>query len=213
MVQRLGGGEISLDRLFSGNMSSGPEWLASWSLKPLDTQTPLEQFLQGNIRSMAWNHDGDTHVPDKIGFTPNRLSPRAIEFAVQLSRVDLKFPLQQLNGLRIPEEPSYQLLIDTVAASRRMLESSTPRAFIDAISSLLKSLEGPLTYVIMKHIGDLCADSDEWRKASLIYDAVSLPYGTRLCWLRRLGRQQKTTIFPSILRESVWSLARVFIRP
>lgn len=173
MVQRLSGGEITLDRLFSGSMTSGPEWLASWSLKPLDTQTPLEQFLQFNIRSMAWNNDGDTHVPDKIGFTPDRLSPQAIEFAVQLARVDLKFPLQHFNGLRVPEEPSYQLLIDTLAASREMLESSTPRAFLDAISSLLKSLEGPLSPVIMKHIGDLCADSDEWRKASVIYDAVA----------------------------------------
>jgi len=173
MVQRLSGGEITLDRLFSGTMSSGPGWLTSWSFKPLDTQNPLEQYLQFNIRSMAWNHDGDTHVPDKIGFTSDRLSPQAIEFAVQLGRVDLKFPPQHLSGLRIPEEPSYQLLIDTLAASRVMLESSTPRAFLDAISSLLKPLEGPLPPVILKHIGDLCADSDEWRKASLIYEAVA----------------------------------------
>jgi len=41
-----------------------------------------------------------------------------------------------------------------------------------AILPPLDAIEGPLATIIMKHLGDLCADADAWDKALALYDAA-----------------------------------------
>src|SRR6185312_6233885 len=51
--------QIALEDLFDQTITSDDLSLGSWALKPLEANTPLDQYLQRRIRSFSWANDSD----------------------------------------------------------------------------------------------------------------------------------------------------------
>jgi len=169
IVDQMSGGKISVSQLFDEVVTSGPEWLDSWLLQPREAHTPLEKYLQFHVRAIAWQNDAETYVPEEFGAPPQNINPRALENALRLGRADFSWPEQPLSDLRNSDQQSFLLLFEAIMKSRQILKSSTPKEFLAAIIPSLKAIEGPLATVIVKHLGDLCADADAWDKALALY--------------------------------------------
>lgn len=174
IVDQVSNGELTISQLFDEALNSGPEWLDSWLLMPREVHTPLEKYLQFHIRAIAWQNDAEIYVPEEVGATPGIISPRLLENALYIGRVDLGWPEKPLSDLRDGRQPSYLLLVDAIIQAQRLLRSSTVDDFIATVVPPLNSIDGPLAIVIIKHLGDLCADADDWDKASALYGEAEL---------------------------------------
>jgi hypothetical protein len=169
LVKLISGSQLQIKSLVSDITNTGPGWLDSWCLHLLDVHTPLENYLQLHIRAIAWNNDTETYVPDDLANHADYLMVSAIENAARLGRVDLNCSEQQLSELKFPDEISYSLLIAAMSRARTLVGVSSTKDFVDAVIVPLLEIEGPLAAISIKHLGDLCADADQWDKASQMY--------------------------------------------
>jgi hypothetical protein len=172
IVDQMSSGRLSISQLFDDVVTPGPDWLGSWLLQPRETHTPLEKYLQFHVRAIAWQNDAETYVPEEIGSLPKNINPKTLESALQLGRADFSWPERPLDDLRVSDQSSYLILFEAITKSRQMFRSSNWDDFLTAIISPLTAIEGPLATIILKHLGDLCADADVWDKALALYNAA-----------------------------------------
>lgn len=171
MVELLSVGQLSLDELFDENLlKSDSHFFDSWELRPLESSEPLAQYLQLRIRHFAWSNDSDVGF-DKAELGKTAVNAKAMEDAVRLGAADLFFPNDFFDKISFPEDQS----------SVRQLQSAVQRATglinntevtdddLSIIGQPISMVEMPLAALMIKHIGDLCADADHWRAALVFY--------------------------------------------
>jgi len=206
IVDQMSGGGISISQLFDDVVSSGPDWLGSWLLQPREAHTPLEKYLQSHVRAIAWQNDAETYVPQEIGALPEIINPKSLENALQLGRADLGWPEQPLGDPHVSDQNSYHVLLEAITKSKQMFKSSTSNDFLATITPPLAAIEGPLATMILKHLGDLCADADAWDKALALYSAADfqLSNGVGSIW-DELAQSLRSVITQS-RASAIWTL-------
>jgi len=173
IVDKMSNGTLSVDQLFDEAITAGPEWIDSWLLQPREVRTPLGEYLQHRIRTIAWQSDVEMGVSPEISVLPEVIKPSALEKAIRLGAADFGCPERLLNELRVTNQRSISVLSEAITTARRIFKSSTREEFLHAIVPPLASIEGPLAVIIVKHLGDLCADADAWDKASDLYEEAA----------------------------------------
>ncbi len=173
IVGQMSGGTLSISQLFDETLTAGPGWVYSWLLQPRETHTPLGEYLQRTVRAIAWQNDVEVGVSSGISALPGVIKPSALEKAIRLGTADLSWPEQALKELHVTDQRSISVLSQAITTARGTFESSSPEAFFHAIVPPLASIEDPLAVIIVKHLGDLCADADAWDKASGLYEEAA----------------------------------------
>lgn len=172
IVEYVSAGGLRLNDLFEDRPTDGDISLESWAIQPLEPKSTLADYLQRRIRMLAWGNDREVHFQTNDFDKAVGVRAKAIEDAVQLGQADFAAAQQMLSKLHFPEQESVNDLVGAIIVSRPSAASEAPASIVAAVDGRCKSIEMPLAAVVMKHVGDLCADADEWT------DALDLYYGT-----------------------------------
>lgn len=172
MVNKVSGGSITLERLFDEQLSGGPPYIESWLIRPLPTLTPIASYLQRKILSFVWQND-DSRMP---------LEEKVMEAsAVNLSLVEYSIALGAGDFVQLPVrfagfEDCAQSVFIAFDNALRLCKESLPKTdaaqLLNTLNSVLVAMPEPLKAVVIKHLGDLFADVDDWSSAYSFYENV-----------------------------------------
>jgi hypothetical protein len=171
LVDAVGDGQIRFDQLFQEDLVGGPEGLESWAVRPLDNKDSVAQYLQHRIRYFVWANDGEVYYDRNRPQPDDAVGPGAIEGAIRLGQIDLGTLEQVIDQLKFPPQPSIHALAAAIRKTRELRHSPQPAESLAAIVEFCGTIEMPLAAVVMKHLGDLCADDDTWESARQFYQA------------------------------------------
>lgn len=158
--------ELTLEDLFDSVTTQGDDTLETWSLmaKPLDGD--LARRLQDLVRAVAWQGDSTRSSDDNTSTTSYLERLRLLWWAIDAGRFDLS---SIDDSPRRGEPPApITLLFDAMRAVAQSDDVSNARDNSSALAELAER-PFPLNAVLVKHIGDLCVDADDWVSASEIY--------------------------------------------
>lgn len=167
-VRFASGGEIELSDIIETASEPGHHPEASWVIIPkTNVEKGVGRYLQMFVRALGWQNDAE--MPHQ-GFTDNKevTSLTHLESAAHLGRYDLGISDDIIDRLVFPEPSSVAAIGRAVRVARKLVDSSDPDTR-HAVAAELASLPSPLFAVALKHIGDLCADSDRWHDAAEFY--------------------------------------------
>lgn len=170
IVERMSGGDLNLKQLFDETITGGPGWIDSWLLKPRDEHTPLGKYLQRIIRAVAWQNDAEPRLFPEVSSPPGVIKPSVLEKAIVLGRADLSWPEKVLKDLCVSDQYSISVLAQSILTARETFKTSSVEECLRAILPPLAPIQAPLAVIIVKHLGDLCADADAWDKALNLYE-------------------------------------------
>lgn len=169
IVGSLSEGALSLGDLFDEQMSAGDDYLDVWLLQPREISTPLGDYLQCFIRSIAWQNDVETFGDLNNPVVTERVPVASVEAAFRLSLADLRWPADEIRRLYISDQPSIAILSKCIQLARATSGSTD---LVTALAELTREVEWPLRLTMFKHLGDLFADNDAWDHALVLYDQV-----------------------------------------
>jgi hypothetical protein len=172
LVDRASLGTLGLSDLFETSSSGGSSALASWAVRPLPRKERLDHFLQDVVRQMVWQGD-QTAAFHKEGATPEiRRSTKSLEDALSASFLDIA---SAASAESILEEapPSLGAVLRPLVDLGRQVAQAVPSRAETIAGGCDEALGWPLGAIVVKHLGDLCADVDEWRLASRFYDEAA----------------------------------------
>ncbi|SEN82162.1 hypothetical protein [Bradyrhizobium sp. OK095] len=168
LVDEVSEGQISFDGLFEEREIPNKPGLDGWIVRPRKTEGKLAGYLQRAIQDIVWQADGDGFPPED-GASPEQLQKaRSLERALQLGTRDFGFDQREF---RAPfNDQACEALLDLLRSGSACFTgkaewSELPSTAIVRVSNLYP----PLAVLLLKHIGDLCADADAWRAAEDLY--------------------------------------------
>jgi hypothetical protein len=174
LVDVVSGGDMSLEGLFKEELIEGVDCLDSWILEPLEVVAPLADYLQRRVRYLVWQHDAGTSSQADTKASDEKIGPAAVENAVLIGKADLGVTEGQLEELRTPHQESFNVLISAIKRMTIDQTSISAETALETIEEACGVVEMPLRAVILKHIGDLCGDADEWEKALVFYGSAMM---------------------------------------
>ncbi|KAB1070162.1 hypothetical protein [Methylobacterium planeticum] len=183
-VGSVGGGEVSLDRLFEEVVPSGPAELGTWILRPKRVSSGRDRDLQACVLALV--RTGGTMSGQVSGRDAaersDSLSPRDLWVAIELGGADLgrRWSADTLDC--IASQPSFRALLEAMRRAGEGRDAEFPQA-VSALDAL-SEVDQPLRAVIVKHIGDLFASADDWIRARYFYaQACHIPSeSVGECW-------------------------------
>lgn len=157
-------------------------------LRPKETTGPLEDYVKRTISSVIAAHDYVPPVNIEMLKGEEAVRARALEASSYLGqlRLDDRDDMRRLIG-KLPAElepffkaimslANFQPLDSYNASSDSNLErvdfessSGSENTVFEEVLEALNYNEQPLRVVLVKHLGDLCADVDWWSGASFFY--------------------------------------------
>ncbi len=170
LVDAVGGGQFRLDQLFEERIIAGVDGLETWAVRPLDVKHRIAQYLQNRIRYLIWANDTDLFY-DQSQQEPAMgiLTPGEVEDAIRLGQCDLRGFVMVASRLKIPSQTSIESLLFAVRMTRELLTAHDKDELTIKIVEMCDTIAMPLAAVVMKHLGDLCVDADEWAAALEFY--------------------------------------------
>lgn len=157
VTEAVGRDAADFDRLFDEQIDDGPAHLATWIVKPRPCDDPVGVFLQDVARHLGWRND----VPPFRGGPDDEAASvkQPIDAALALGLHDLE---SIITDAALPEP------LSSLATAMRSLADAPDRASWEP-PEWIKALEAPLPAVLLKHLGDLCIDADDWGAAGILY--------------------------------------------
>jgi hypothetical protein len=173
LVTAVGGGEFDLRQLFEDELIGSAEGLESWAVRPLEVKSPLGQYLQNRIRYLIWMNDRelfyDANQPQPAG----PINPATVEAALRLGQCDLKVVRQLTREFKFPLSTSIETLLLVIKQTSELCDAKNKAEKSGRVIELCDKIEMPLGSVVVKHLGDLCVDADQWDMALEFYHASS----------------------------------------
>jgi hypothetical protein len=171
IVDRVSESGLQFSDLFDAGSITGPPGLESWALRTRPASDPLGIYLQHRLQNLLWRNDSPTYPPEKDHLSPDRIGgPRDLEAAVLLGTLDFTTILAgALRDFRADIEPSLAMLAALVNEGAVRLKQGRVTGFARDARAKASECSGPILTVMLKHLGDLCADSDAWEEARAFY--------------------------------------------
>jgi len=164
VVEEVSGGELTFQQLFEDSVTTGIDCLEAWLIRPLERPSPLGQYLQNFIRALAWQNDAP--IPPASFAASNSKSVKTLETAVRIGTADFSWFSPSMG--EYIDQPSLDI-IPGIRSAAESFQSSSTHDFLNILTATMEPIEAPLDAVAIKHLGDLCADSDSWDKALALY--------------------------------------------
>jgi len=204
IVDKLSNGTLSLEHLFDETITDGPSCLDSWLLCPIEQSSPLANYLQRRIRGFAWQNDPGAFSTEEDTALPGTISPSFLEKAIELGAADFMLSDWSLNNLPVAVQPSFDKFLEAFKIARESISLPELNDFTNAILPSVATIDPPLATVVIKHLGDLCADADEWDKAYALYEEAEArlekihAWGALTSLLRAIITQSKASAIMTI---------------
>jgi hypothetical protein len=174
IVEQMSDGSITFDQLFNEDFTNHVPDLDSWLILPLKTDLPLAAYLQQTIRAFVWQSDpGSVNAPEENPLAKNVITPMVLNNAIGLGAADFLSMENFLSNAPVTLQPSFAQFEDAVRKACISHKSIDNDDFWVGLEPLIISLDMPLSAVVVKHLGDLCADSDAWGKAQVLYERAA----------------------------------------
>jgi hypothetical protein len=160
--------------LFDDTLSSSQVDMASWLVRPRDTEDDLSHYLQRRVHSILWQHDTTWNAPDDPASGKPSEGAAALEAALQVGTFDFSVvrvqwshlqPRLHLAGL----QESFACFKNTLIELGKKLSSPLEAPPIASFDELWPVIPPPLDALVAKHVGDLYADIDDWLSAEELY--------------------------------------------
>jgi hypothetical protein len=168
IVEAVSDGKLSFDSLFESETFGTSTITKSWVVRPRQNSARLGDYLQRYIRGLVWQGDEPSFVITQ-GVEPTEVKAmQDLEAASWASQIDF----ERVNELPLmfPNAPeSIQKFIEAVS-SLQALNSIKSSAEIDDTIGIFLALPKPLDAILVKHLGDLSVDADNWTLASILYE-------------------------------------------
>ncbi|RNJ42687.1 hypothetical protein B5V01_21885 [Mesorhizobium erdmanii] len=168
LVEEVSGGEVELRDLFDERLVSSTPGFESWVLRSKPAEGRLAQQLQRVLQGIVWQSD-DNGYPPTEGATPEQLQRCLVLFqALELGTRDFGFVDREYSDLS--SDDALMAMFELMTAGAKCLAEQTD--WLELLPAALKRLETTeelLALVILKHLGDLCADADAWQAAEGFY--------------------------------------------
>ncbi len=171
LIGSMSDGMLSLSNLFETVLSAGPGPGEAWAVAPKPVEQHLARYLQQVIRALVWENDTTPIAVTEQLSVAEQAKVKALEGAIAFAHFDLQTDVKTLETTARPCEPGIGALLATMKALRDPDLSNAALEII--IDEAARSTEMPLTAVLVKHLGDLCADSDRWNCAAHFYKRAS----------------------------------------
>lgn len=170
IVDRISDNALTLDQLFDETITDGLPCLDSWLVQPLETNSNLASYLQYRIRSLIWTSDSESPpFHQENSEKPHVISSEIFDMIVNLGAADLMSAKTLLEDIPDINQPSFIQFVAAFKATCVSWKSQNTEDFLTKLEPCIRSIEMPLVAVVTKHLGDLCADEDEWDKAQALY--------------------------------------------
>jgi hypothetical protein len=168
LVAAASSGSLTFDALFESMRSEGPSALASYIVRPRQTDQPIGRCLQQLVRMLVGQSD------EKVVFSEQGLEKGQVEFlrgitgALTLSAMDLNtLASVSVDAPSIPD--MLRPLLTAMVQLNGAPEPAEEGILKEVISASTSNVAAPLNALISKHLGDLCADRDRWDDAATLY--------------------------------------------
>lgn len=207
LIAEASDGKLKFADLCEDKLSSGHPTLATWAVTFKPRMNGLAAYLQGAVRALAWQSDS---VPS---FDPEKLSPedakraRSLELAFELSKSDVSSV-----DTWIPGRPAIPSGLVALTSSMMVLNKAQDCIGTENIQEIFEISSGvvlPLRAVLLKHLGDLCADLDQPIPALSLYEKAG-----ELCTLEsQPAWKDFISSFRSIVLQSNAAMLRLTVGP
>ena len=164
--------QLAFDDLFDTARSGGPSALASWAVRPRPIDSAFGKFLQRFILQLVRQNDQTAGSFEREATPEEAAVMRALDGAVRCGAIDIgTIALATRLAEPVPESLEAVLsMISRLSALPSTVERGNLRPLL---TDCLRRFEAPLDAVIVKHLGDLCADVDRWKEADELYEWAS----------------------------------------
>lgn len=169
IVDRVSNSALSFSQLFDETISEESSALASWLIRPLPVSSQLAEYLQYRIRAFTWQNDEGGFLSLIREEMPDSTAPSLLEKAVEFGASD--FTSRYVLGK--DEQDFGQSSMNHFIRSFIQARTKDTDGFMDTLMEHLKTVPMPLSAIMLKHLGDLFADVDEWSKARALYEQVN----------------------------------------
>ncbi len=183
IVDQISNGTLSLHMLFDEKFIGEGEFSDMWLLRPVETHSQLAEYLQFRIRAFTWQSDAEIISPPEP-YNKASVSPADLEKIIDFGIADFHVSDFNLSDCQVSSQASVKSFVDAFLGARESLALSTEDKNWTNLIVSIHSIETPLSAVVAKHLGDLCADADVWDKADALYSHADkiLSENTEIDW-------------------------------
>jgi hypothetical protein len=174
LVEAVGGAQFQLGQLFEERVITAVDGLEAWAVRPLEIKSPLAQYLQNRVRYLIWANDTDLfYNQNQQEAAAGRITPGEVEDAIRLGQCDLRGFELVARRLKIPAQTSIESLLLAIRMTDELRRALDTSELTVKIVDTCDTIPMPLAAVVMKHLGDLCVDADEWDAALRFYQTTA----------------------------------------
>lgn len=174
MVSKASKNQVKFSDLFEDYAEHQAPNLESWGFFAKSVSGELAVYLQRRVQYFLWQNDGEAYPPDFMQNNPELGGPYDVEAAVEFGARDFSTDDRGARPIR-GADPSLVTIAGIMRDVRHLVLDAAIPFFSEKVMIQAKELEWPLSTVVIKHFGDLCADADRWGKAQHLYaEAESL---------------------------------------
>jgi hypothetical protein len=169
IVDQVSASKLTLEELFEERLLQSSDDLDQWGVRPRRSSDPVAQYLQRRVRTLVWGSDDPITFDESHAFI-GPIDPLSLENAILLGIADFSSPGELFQRMTFPDDhESVQIFRETVSKMRDHINFQESTSRLSALDAILCSVEMPLSAVMIKHLGDLCADGDRWSEALSFY--------------------------------------------
>jgi hypothetical protein len=171
MVCEMSGGSLSIEDIVEERLGGGDVFMEAWIIRPKTCSTKLASYLLRYIQRIVWQNDQSMWSGDESVKSEAALSPLTLEFAFDLGSSDLAHLVGPLpEGDYVQRE--LKALFDAISLCSSRADISASSEVVDLIKeidAILLDINQQLRVAIIKHLGDLYCDRDQWFVAAELY--------------------------------------------
>ena len=198
-------GKFSPGQLFEEQIVDLAHGLDSWIIRPLALIDPTAEYLQRRIRYLVWQRDDEVYTQLQTLGDVRGVNAGSIENALRLGRADLANASVGLKDVRFSEGVAIDALFKAIMLLSKSASAAMGAESLAAAQLWLDKIDMPLRAVAVKHVGDLCANSDAWDMAHCLYDHALALLGN----YERSEQAALIQIFETLVMQSKASTLRV----
>lgn len=170
MVRAASQSTLQLSDILEESTDRGTSVAEAWTVRPKKHDSKLASYLQDRVRAFVWKSDSTVFFDRQENWSEQPVSPATIEIAAELGRIDLlskwTVPTERLENAQM----SITAFIALLEKARRFAVAATPVQVDQELAADSIPIAMPLRGVVLKHLGDLFADVDNWSVALGLYE-------------------------------------------
>ncbi|WP_281660935.1 hypothetical protein [Microvirgula aerodenitrificans] len=169
LVNAMSGNKLKLEDIFDEKLTGQDLLAETWLVRPRPLSSPLAFYLKNIILPFVWKNDDQVFQCDDKVRLEAAVDPALLEFAIALGSCDFNNLPRELNFSDVNQielQSFYQSVARCALFSRG---GDNSQELLQYLKTTLLGLPDILVATILKHLGDLFADIDDWNIAVLLY--------------------------------------------